>query len=109
MTTSISLERISPTTKRRFEVLAKRWKSQAELMSSSRKMAEIPEYGEIIALGDDAIRLILDELRREPHFWFIALERLTKRDDIVPTEHKGDIDAMAKDWVRWGEREGFIL
>ncbi len=89
----------------RFSDLAAEWKSQAEFLASPTKIAELPAYRAIIAMGPAAVPLILNELRREPDHWFIALKRITG-EDPVPENARGDIDRMGEAWLNWGHMHG---
>ena len=84
-----------------FNRLAAEWKSQAEFLASPTKIAELPAYQAIIAAGPAAVPLILDELRREPDHWFVALKRITG-EDPVPEDALGDIERMTQGWLDWG-------
>ncbi len=85
--------------------MAAEWKSQAEFLASPTKIAELPAYQAIIAVGSAAVPLILGELRREPDHWFVALKRITGADP-VPEDARGDIDRMAQAWLDWGHTHG---
>jgi hypothetical protein len=91
----------------RFRRLAGEWKEQARYLSNNVRMAMLPPYQRIIGLGMPAVPLILEELRREPHHWFWALEAITD-EDPVPPEVRGKIGQMAEAWVQWGIRRGLI-
>jgi hypothetical protein len=39
--------------------------------------------------------------------WFWALRALTG-ENPVPSEHRGNIEAMANDWLQWGQEKGLI-
>jgi hypothetical protein len=91
--------------RRDFRRLTDEWKSQAEFLSSPTAIAALPAYQAIIAMGPAAIPLILDELRREPDHWFVALKRITG-EDPVPDEARGNLDLMAQAWLRWGRSHG---
>jgi hypothetical protein len=61
-------------------------------------------YQKIIALGEAAIPLILDELVAEgdePDDWFWALNVIADHDP-VPAVDQGIIVRMAEAWIRWG-------
>lgn len=88
-----------------FRLLTDEWKAQAEFLSSPTAIAAIPAYQAIIAMGPRAVPLILDELRREPDHWFVALKRITG-EDPVPEDARGDLDLMAQAWLRWGRSHG---
>jgi hypothetical protein len=70
-------------------------------------MAAIPEYLRIIGLGERAIPLILEDLRKTPDHWFVALHAITGVSP-VPEESRGRIDEMAKAWIIWGEQSGYL-
>lgn len=83
-----------------FQRLRDVWKTNKLVISSISKIVSDPAYLKIIGLGPDVLPHILEELRREPDFWFVALEAIT-RENPVRAEHAGDIVAMAEDWLQW--------
>lgn len=88
-----------------FRRLTDEWKSQSKFLSSPTAIAALPAYQAIIALGPAAIPLILEELRREPDHWFVALKRITG-EDPVPEDARGNLDLMTQAWLRWGSSHG---
>jgi hypothetical protein len=72
------------------------------------KMAMLPAYQKIIGLGPATISLILAELRREPDFWFRALEALTGADPVQPGD-RDNVPAMAAAWLAWSANHGYPL
>ena len=64
-------------------------------------------YLKIIAMGPDAIPMILNEMRRHPDHWFTALHVLTEANP-VKKEHRGRFTAMVNDWIVWGKENGYI-
>ena len=57
-------------------------------------------------MGNPAVPLLLEELRREPDHWFWALEAITQ-ENPVPEDAAGKVRLMAQAWVEWGAREGY--
>jgi hypothetical protein len=53
------------------------------------------------------VPLILEELKREPHHWFWALEVIAD-ENPVQENARGDIRLIADAWIEWGRREGLI-
>ena len=94
-------------TERIFNELAKRWKEETVNLSSIQRISMNNAYMQIIGLGPVAIRLILNELKRAPDFWFCALRALT-RTNPVPPEMSGDLNAMTKVWLDWGQKYGYL-
>jgi hypothetical protein len=89
----------------RFAALSAQWKAGVGSTSSARAMSRHPAYRSIVALGDAAVPLILEELAREPHHWFAALREITGADPIPP-EARGDVKRMAEAWLEWGRSHG---
>ena len=90
-----------------FNDLAKKWKDETVNLSSIQKITSHPAYLQIIGLGPSVIKLILNELKIAPDFWFCALRALT-RTNPVPPEISGDINAMTKVWLDWGLKKGYF-
>ena len=76
-------------------------------MSNSAQMAMLRSYQNIIGMGEPAIPLILEELRRESDHWFWALEAITLENPVPPAA-KGNVEEMAQAWVQWGIKKGYI-
>lgn len=92
----------------RFSRLTESWRESRTLLPlSASRMAMHPAYQEIIGMGRDALPLILFELERKVDHWFWALRSITGIDPVRP-EHRGDLNAMAADWIRWGSNQGIL-
>lgn len=89
-----------------FETLRIEWLAQRGPTSSPSRMASLPAYRQIVALGEPAIPLLLAELEREPDFWFAALREITGANPVLP-EHRGNLAEMSNDWVNWGRQLGY--
>lgn len=92
----------------RFQTLRSQWHVERGASSSIEEMCTRPAYLSIIAMGPEALPLIIEQLRSEgdnPDHWFVALHHITKRIDPVPDEDKGDMSRMSKAWLDWAERE----
>ncbi|HZL25529.1 MAG TPA: hypothetical protein VFC39_03265 [Acidobacteriaceae bacterium] len=93
----------------KFQDLARQWRAQRGATSSITQMAMLPAYQKIIGMGQEAIPLILAQLRSETHDpdqWFWALRSLTDANPVRP-EDQGNFSKMAVAWINWGEREGY--
>jgi|SRR6516164_8622163 hypothetical protein len=90
----------------RFQQLVADWKEQSHYLSNTAQMAMLKPYQRIIGMGQPAIPLILEELRREPDQWFWALESITGQNP-VPSEAMGKVRQMAEAWIEWGQRRGY--
>jgi hypothetical protein len=58
-------------------------------------------------MGTPVVPYILLELASKADHWFWALSMITGVDP-VPTEAEGNIQAMRRAWINWGEREGLL-
>jgi hypothetical protein len=87
----------------RFTKLKLMWLEETMFVSSIDKMALHPAYQQIIGMGPVAVPLIMEELRTSPNHWFWALKSITGNDP-VPLEKRGDVKAMAQEWLSWWTR-----
>ena len=90
-----------------FSRLAESWRSSSASISSSSYNAMTGDYLRIIGMGERALPLILEDLRREPDHWFAALHAITGENPI-PNEARGRLNAMAGAWLEWGEENGYL-
>ncbi len=94
------------TRKRQFADLAQEWRNATAFTSSATAMAMHPAYQQIIGMGDAALPLIFQELRREPDHWFWALKAITGEDPVAESD-RGKIDKMTTAWVNWADQQGY--
>jgi hypothetical protein len=90
-----------------FAKLAANWKEQSRFMSSPAEMANLASYRQIIAIGQPAVPLLLEELKKDPDHWFWALWLITG-ENPVREEWAGDVEMMASAWLAWGKQQGYI-
>lgn len=90
-----------------FGRLAKEWKSQTRFLSSVPKMTAHPAYQKIIAMGEDAVPMLLRELEREHDFWFPALAAITG-ENPASDDMAGDIGRICEAWLEWGRQKGYL-
>ncbi len=94
-----------PAFARRFRALASEWQSATRFLASPSAAAAHPAYRSVIALGPDAVPLILAELADVPEPWFAALRELTGADPVPPADRGHPADAAAH-WLAWGRARG---
>jgi hypothetical protein len=87
-----------------FNELAKIWRDETWHSSSLRRRVSHPAYLKIIGIGTPAIPWILEELRKEPDYWFAALEAITRED---PAPYTDGASRLRDAWLAWGERRGY--
>lgn len=90
-----------------FRQLADDWKRATLNTSSMTRMVLHPAYQRIIGIGPSVLPYLLAELRREPDWWFAALQAVSGEDPVAPSE-RGDLLAMTRRWIAWGQRHGYF-
>jgi hypothetical protein len=93
----------------KFQGLVDLWRHERGAMSSITEMSILPAYQKIIGMGDEAVPLILAELKSEgddPDQWFWALIAITEENPVKP-EDQGNFRKMAQAWFQWAESEGY--
>jgi len=91
----------------KFRNLAKKWKEETLIMSSVSKIVSNQSYLEIIKMGKKVLPYIFQDLKSTHVFWFSALEKITGCDPI-PQSHWGIAKLMSEDWLKWGEKHGYV-
>lgn len=89
-----------------FELLAQTWKRERGPSSFVRDLTQHPAYQQIVSMGPPVVSLLLEELEHNPDHWFLALRTITGQNPVL-SEHRGDLDAMANDWIAWGKSKGY--
>ena len=91
-----------------FQNCAAAWKRDTGHLSVEGDIASHEAYQSIIGMGEKAIPLILKDLMREPHHWFVALGELTGESPELREEDRGSIEALSDAWIEWGKSKGYI-
>lgn len=92
--------------RQRFQELADQWENETVLLSNSARAAEHPAHQQIVSMGEPIVPLILERMRLQGGHWFQALGKITGADPVSPSD-RGNIAAMQKSWLDWGEHNGF--
>jgi hypothetical protein len=90
-----------------FATLVAEWKRKSRFMSDTRRMVVLEPYQRIIGLGRPAVPLLLEELQREPGWWFWALEAITGQNPIPPGVG-GQLEKMTDAWLEWGRKRRLV-
>jgi hypothetical protein len=100
------IHRAAESLRAEFESLAECWRREATHFSLEWQQAMHPAYQRIIGMGDGAIPLILDDLKRTRSRWFWALRALNKGVDVAAnvTSHGEKVAA----WLAWGASRGLV-
>lgn len=89
---------------KKFKTLTLTWKIDTRNESNPSIIAQHPAYRQIIGMGQEALPYIFTEMQHRPAHWFVALQSITGVNPIKP-EHRGNIEAMTEDWLKWNERQ----
>jgi hypothetical protein len=106
---SIKLKATTETetnTKSEFENLVKVWKKATQHYSFLRQKIVHPAYLRIVGMGEKAIPLILEELKKHPSAsWFPALEAISGNDAAPAAK---SIDEAIQSWLNWGKQQSYL-
>jgi hypothetical protein len=91
--------------KAEFDSLVKQWQQETSFHSSLGEIFTHEAYQRIMAMGRDALPLILSELRRKPGHWFYALEKIAGDDKAVGAKN---FAAARAAWLEWGYKNNYI-
>ena len=83
------------------------WMNAIAITSDATRMVTHPAYTRIVALGDPAIPVILQSLRRKPSLLAWVLFDITKVNPVRPADN-GKIDKITKAWLKWGKKHKYI-
>lgn len=84
--------------------LKSEWLEATRHLASLREMVMHPSYQKIIGMGEVALPMIFDELRKSPQHWFWALSSITMEDPVKP-EDRGNLEKMRDSWLQWAKNE----
>jgi hypothetical protein len=90
----------------RFNRLRKEWIHGTGKLSILSQIILHPAYQQIIAMGPEAIPLILRSLERKIDHWFWALTILNEGADVA--EGAVTLRSAADAWLRWGRENGHL-
>ena len=84
-----------------FNGLVKKWQDETGGYSVTTRRYANRSYHSILLLKEDAIPLILNELKVRPDWWFEALEVLTNANPVKPNS---TFEEAVNAWLEWGEK-----
>ena len=93
---------------KKFHDCAAAWKRDTGHLSVAGQIAKHPSYRRIVEMGEAAIPLILNDLKKEPNHWFLALSAIANDAPKVAERDKGKMKAISDAWIEWGKDKGYI-
>jgi hypothetical protein len=97
---------IFKTAEEKFDALVKEWRNLRQPGSSTAPLVN-DAYGQIVAMGQEAVPLLLREVERQSGHWFTALTWITGVNLATPAT-RGNIRELRKAWLQWGKDNGRI-
>ncbi len=88
-----------------FEALAALWRRETRFSSSLDEKVLHPAYQSIIAMGANAVPLVLTELDLRCGHWFWALHFMTGADPVPEGSNVGE---ARQAWLKWGREKGLL-
>jgi hypothetical protein len=82
--------------------LVAEWEDETRFMSSSTEMMRVPAFASLVALGEEALPILVNHVRRNPHL-SLVLHAITGANP-VPKEDAGRMAKVADAWIAWWER-----
>ena len=90
----------------KFDALVAEWQRIRGSGSSTASLVN-DAYGQIVAMGEEVVPMLLREVKNDNGHWFSALRWITGISPVSAELH-GDHRAMRQAWIRWGIEHGHI-
>lgn len=88
----------------RFDALADEWLDATSIHSTGIIFLH-PAYKRILEMGLEAVPLVLRRIAAHPGPLMQALSDILGESPVKP-QNRGNVNAMARDWVEWADRRG---
>ena len=98
---------ITSEIEQQFIDLTTSWKRETAAYSTMFHKTVNNNYLGIIGMGYPVVPFILNDLKKGPEHWFIALKAITK-ENPVSKEDIGDLRKMSEAWIEWGKKKNLI-
>lgn len=96
----------------RFRRLETQWSAETRFLSDPGKIMGHPAMQAIIALGEEAVPVILRDLQAKPSPLVWALPEITGENPAPPKVENGflkwDVKVQVEAWLQWGREKGFV-
>lgn len=89
----------------KFDRLSQQWYNETGHYSVKSRAFLHTAYLQIIGMGKKAIPYLLEEIKKEKLFWFLALESIT---GVNPATDAESVDEMSQIWIQWGIQNHYI-
>lgn len=96
---------LTPAQLEAFAEYNNRW--QNDSLDAHISPIDHPDFRRIVAMGQPAVPVILEELRAKPSLLFAALEQITGENPVKEKGHD-NVEDITQVWVEWGEKKRYI-
>jgi hypothetical protein len=96
-----------PTHRARFERLRQRFEEETAQVSSVHEMVEASAFRDIVAMGSEAVPMLVADLERTDApwvAWVIALRRILGDGPTISDDEAGRRDEVLARWREWLNR-----
>jgi len=73
-------------------------------MSSTAEMKSLPEFAQIVQMGESVVPWIIREIRVKRDFLYLALPEILGINPVLPSD-RGNPKKMIEAWIIWADRE----
>ncbi len=89
--------------------LARWWHKDTDAYSLFAQKQRHEAYQSILAYKDEAVRFMLEDLRDNDGFWYVALHQITDAEPPIPSGFASDFYGEKEAWLRWGRAHGYSV
>ena len=109
---NISSYELHDSLAQQFENYSLNWKNETRGYSTLLHKVRNDNFLDIISIGKPAIKFILEDLKKDSSFLFIALDHLVKihmsQESPIKVEDTGNVKKIISLWIEWGKRNKII-
>lgn len=95
-------------TRHLFDALAEWWHEGTDALSSLNQKAGHRAHRRIVALGEQVVPYILEDLRDRGGHWEMTLAEITHESPPIPTGYPMNALGTREAWLQWGRDRGLI-
>ena len=95
-------------TRHSFNALADWWHEGTDALSSLNQKAAHRAHRRIVAMGEQVVTYILEDLRDRGGHWEMALAEITHESPPIPSGYPMNAVGTREAWLQWGRTRGKI-
>ena len=91
-----------------FRAMLALWEYDTLVYSDPNRIKDHPVYRCLVSLGDRVVGLLLNQIAKDPYIGIVmALHEIVPTPPTIPEQLYGNVYAIAKIWVAWGQQHGY--